>query len=357
MRNTGAGAAVNPRVTLTWPAGIEPAPFSVTGGTGCSWLSSTLTCTSLAPRSQLVLVMPGRLTTDAPYIPLNLIVAASANAPAVGGTGMGTVITDALPPPPPFAVGPTRYYKTIQSAVNAAPPGETISVDGGTYVETVVITKSLTIQRTTVADVPIIDGNKVGSVFFIKSFDARVTLDGLTIRNGTGSYLTGGEHSGGGIFSWGALTVTNCNIIGNTTLYGGEGGGIYSYGELTVRNSTFSGNIGTSGGGIAMRRQGSVRHSTFSGNIATRAGGGLYSTSERPESITIQDSIFSGNQAGAGRPDMTINKLLVVENSIVQAAIDGPNNFVDDPNQPLFVRAPSAGDYGGPAAGGQRTGA
>jgi len=74
--------------------------------------------------------------------------------------------------------------KTIQKAINAASPGDTIFVYNGTYFENVVVNKSVTLtgenSRTT-----IIDGNNLRIV--VEVTVSQVQISGFTIRNG-GSY-------------------------------------------------------------------------------------------------------------------------------------------------------------------------
>ena len=71
-------------------------------------------------------------------------------------------------------------YLTIQEAINAASPGDTIFVRAGTYYENVVVNKSVSLigeKRETT----IIDGRRSGSV--IKITASNVALCGFTIRN------------------------------------------------------------------------------------------------------------------------------------------------------------------------------
>lgn len=139
-----------------------------------------------------------------------------------------------------------------------------------------------------------------------------VKLDGLTVSNGVGD-------SGGGIANLGGtLTVINSAFAGNV------GGGIYNTGTLTVGGSTFGSNtgvtlnsLGTGGtpystlvgsgiynanGGVAM-----VSGTTFSHN----SGSGIFNTG----SLTVGDSTFSDNQAGAGGGIFSLGGMAQVNNS------------------------------------------
>ncbi len=104
------------------------------------------------------------------------------------------------------------------------------------------------------------------------------------------------------------LTIANGQITGNV------GGGIYSSGTLTVSDSVISGNTADQGGGI-YNHNGTlvVNTSTISGNTSQGggAGGGLYNTG----TLTVNNSTVSSNTApnggaGAGLFDggtLTIN--------------------------------------------------
>ncbi|HKQ33520.1 MAG TPA: hypothetical protein VJV40_09945, partial [Thermodesulfobacteriota bacterium] len=63
-------------------------------------------------------------------------------------------------------VSPGGSYRTITEAVNAASPGDTISVGAGTYRERLVIDKTLSLIG---VGNPVIDGGGTGSVVEIKA--------------------------------------------------------------------------------------------------------------------------------------------------------------------------------------------
>jgi hypothetical protein len=134
-----------------------------------------------------------------------------------------------------------------------------------------------------------------------------LTLNDLTINNGktpdgtdAGPGDDGGDGGyGGGIYSEGDLTLTNCTVRGNSTGDGGNGGddggdggyggGIYSEGDLTLTsctvraNSTGDGGNGGDDGGNDGGRGGS--------------GGGIYNSSD---TLTITNSTVRGNSTGNG---------------------------------------------------------
>ncbi|MBE2268738.1 MAG: right-handed parallel beta-helix repeat-containing protein, partial [Anaerolinea sp.] len=149
---------------------------------------------------------------------------------------------------------------------------------------------------------------------------ASVTLNGLTISNGSAS------GSGGGISNSGTLTVTNSTLSGN---HGASGGGIHnsSSGSLSVINSTLSGNSATTEGG-GIRNVGTliVTNSTFSGNSASE-GGGIYNFGG---TLTLTSSILSGNSAAAFGGGIVNNSSMAIINSRLSGnQANGVNSVTD----------------------------
>jgi hypothetical protein len=157
-----------------------------------------------------------------------------------------------------------------------------------------------------------LDGGGRSRVLQVDS-GVRVTLDRLTITHASIS----GYGYGAGIYSQGALTVTDSTISSNTTY---QGGGIYNdHGTLTVSNSTLSGNSASFGGGIyTAGGTVTVSNSTFSANDAYD-GGGIYNTLG---TMTVSNSTLSANSASYlcggiynDRGALTVNDSALVANS------------------------------------------
>jgi CSLREA domain-containing protein len=107
-------------------------------------------------------------------------------------------------------------------------------------------------------------------------------------------------NAGGGIANFGALTVVESMIAGNTATGTGLGGGIWSYSDstLTVTNSTISGNTAANGGGIYSHAAVILANTTISGNTATSSGGGFL-TSGVPPTATLTNVTITDNHAGS----------------------------------------------------------
>ena len=123
--------------------------------------------------------------------------------------------------------------------------------------------------------------------------------------------ITGGKAAGGGggIQSWGDLSISNSTISGNSVserrcgpwlICSAVGGGIDARGDLTISETTISSNFTEGnffrgrGGGIFSTEHLVITDSTISGNSAEGEGGGISG------SVYITGSTISNNMAGTG---------------------------------------------------------
>jgi CSLREA domain-containing protein len=126
-------------------------------------------------------------------------------------------------------------------------------------------------------------------------FDSTAVVTRTTF---TDNRSTGSSGSGGAILSVGSsLTVVDSTFNSNSAVVGGA---LYNSvnGTLSVSGSTFDRNEATTnfGGGVYNTAAVTVTNSTFSGNSAGAQGGGLANF----ESATVTNSTFSGNLTGFG---------------------------------------------------------
>jgi len=183
-----------------------------------------------------------------------------------------------------------------------------------------------------------------------------LTLNHLTLRNGTATTKCAGFYQGGGICATyanlalndstlsgnstgtfggfggavlaklGSATLTRCTLSGNSAIRGGgaietdttvalidstlsgntaqKGGAIYATnGGVTLTNSTLYGNSATNGSGGALYiavvfNPVTIAQTTVAGNTASASGGGLYIQSGFGSPIVSNNSLFSANSAG-----------------------------------------------------------
>jgi predicted outer membrane repeat protein len=182
---------------------------------------------------------------------------------------------------------------TLRQAIADVADGGTINFAGPMTIHlasTLTLGRDVTIDGTGHDVVISGDTNNDGSgdvqVFHVNS-GVIAALQHLTVTKGH-------ANGGGGVYSDGALTVTNCTFAGNSATYGG---GIDSHGaSLTVTNCTFAGNSAAYGGGIHSK-VGTVRNCTFSDNSAV-SGSAIFVAAYdpyNPGSLFARNSIMVGS--------------------------------------------------------------
>ena len=213
-------------------------------------------------------------------------------------------------------------YATIQAAVDAAHKGDTIAVEPGTFAGGVTIDVSIRLVGAGAGQTIINGGGPVLTIGeFGASDEPTVSIDGVTITGGVtrsspeSTPFTGQDGvfaAGGGVeippnadFSGGAtVTITNSVISGNrvaptdTAPFGppcpggpcpfafAGGGGIDSWGTLTLANTRVTDNRVGSASGLS--------------TLASDADGGAITSFLGP--LTISGSVIEGNQATASAP-------------------------------------------------------
>ncbi len=183
------------------------------------------------------------------------------------------------------------------------------------------------------AETTLVDGNAADGVFDLGSYQSNVSISGITVRNGRstsfgsrGIYgldnnltlrncaivdneLVYASSYGGGLFSAGQLTMTNCLVAGNTVTATstGLGGGVCLYfgGTSTLTNCTISSNntsggMSTGGGGLAVLGNNvTLNHRTITNNTCTGAAGGIYCHGHTTSTLTVSNTIVTGNTGAA----------------------------------------------------------
>ena len=213
----------------------------------------------------------------------------------------------------------------LSALYDAATNGEndTIRVAKGTYNGSYVYSSttgnSLTIEggwnadfsgRDITAANTVLDGSDTGlRVLGISSTAAAdITVEGLTLRNGT---FTTNATGGAGLYvttAGGDIALRRCAVTGNSSGNSGGGGALLrsNGGSVTLKENTFSGNTttGSGGGGYIQSGAGSVslEDSTFSANTGGggSAGGGVRVDSTGPVSLTNNSIVDNVGGSGGG---------------------------------------------------------
>jgi hypothetical protein len=246
-------------------------------------------------------------------------------------------------------------YKAIQSAVDHAKAGDTLSIGAGTYFENVKIPGfRLTLQGAGRRRV-VVDGNLQGPVFTIGNQQSAgtgdtVTFSELTIMRGS-SADAGGilvlnssplvvQHSillsnrsatnGGAIraINTQLITIADCNLINNQAV--GGGGALETEAEqltVTISDSVFSHNSGAAGGAISTYTHVStfnITNTMFSQNQA-RFGGALDVYNLYGGSVNLTDVTLSGNSATEEAGALHFSGAATLTRTIVTHNVAGTN--------------------------------
>ncbi len=155
----------------------------------------------------------------------------------------------------------TGQYTTIQAAVNAAQPGDTVLIPPGTYRENVEVNKSLTVRSTAGTATTIVTAAVLSNNVFLLS-GSGIRVDGLT--------LTGGR---AGVEFSGASQSSVTDVIAHDNVYA-------VLLQHATHNKVNASNLSNNGYGIYL--DGSSNN-TFSDNEATF---------ERGNGNTLGDGIY-----------------------------------------------------------------
>ena len=178
-------------------------------------------------------------------------------------------------------------YPTIQGAINAANPGDTIFVRSGTY-DSVIVNKTISlVGENTITT--IIDGKRRGNVLTVTK--GNVTITGFTIRNS--------------MYEWGyaginLIDVTQSNITKNIITENFYGIKLYGY-----RNNAVYGNIIT-GNYMGIRLEYSRNNAIYGNSLSNNYRGIYFDTSSNN---AIYGNSLSNNYYGIYLVDSSNNTL------------------------------------------------
>jgi hypothetical protein len=194
----------------------------------------------------------------------------------------------------------TATFGALQSAVDAANPGDRLVISG-TCAGSTIVAENLTLAGSAPGPArPVLTGGNAVRVLRIEP-GATVTLTDVIIRNGNAAAGSGG----GGIQNVGTLTAIRVLVTQNRTT--GAGGGILNLGDMTLTRSLVSANRSPSdGGGIFNAGDLTTWSTDLKGNTAGGVGGGMFA-----EGIAaMHGGVVTGNTAAdAGGGILTVNIL------------------------------------------------
>lgn len=198
--------------------------------------------------------------------------------------------------------------QTVQAALNSAASGEQVWVAAGTYVENITLkdgvelyggfagTEAQLAERDFRINATILDGNQTGSVLTVPAGATLATrIDGFTIRNGSGTLVSGPLRYGGGIDCVRSSPTIVNNTLTQNTAYGGGGVCCYISSSPTITDNTITENTGS--GIFCVRSSPTITNNTIVGNSNTtgRSGGGVYCSAAC--SPTIANNTIAENSA------------------------------------------------------------
>lgn len=201
-----------------------------------------------------------------------------------------------------------QTFPTIQAAIDAAAPGDTILVSPGTYSRIDLKGKAIVVRSTAGPESTIISGgNTPGYVVTFSRREPRQTLlDGFTIT-GAISATSGSTFQSGGIRIQGASpTIANCIIAGNQGVFGG---GVWiGGGAPAITDSSILSNSANVGGGLYSENANVLlTRVRFAGNSAINNGGGAQIAGGR---VTLHHSFFTGNTAQSLGAALNLNSTI-----------------------------------------------
>jgi hypothetical protein len=196
-------------------------------------------------------------------------------------------------------------YTTLQSAINAAVPGQDeVFASCGFYHERVTMRSGVNL-RGSGPHCTTIDGTGFNQPAI--EMPQSTLLEGFTVRkggqsgisvSGTSTIIRGNvieDNNRSGIIAWGGSPVITRNVIRNN--HTDEfGGGIWRVGPSAVISANLIvGNVGVYGGGVYVGGGSTIANNTIVGNSAMYGGGIFVATAVTPDLVTVASNVVVGN--------------------------------------------------------------
>lgn len=214
---------------------------------------------------------------------------------------------------------PSQDYPTIQAAMNAASPGDTVLVGPGTYYETVMLSAGVVLAGSG-RDVTIIDGGgaELPVVTLENDPSGTAAVRDLTLQNGAVGLRAVNsaieisqnliwQNLYGGIAVWGGA----CTISGNRIQDNGGPGLRTDGGDGTIKDNEFTGNhavpgryfpFGPIAGGAECNLSGNMQilRNSFTANSGVGGGGIAVDRLQVGASCLIEGNVVEANSGNAG---------------------------------------------------------
>ena len=221
-------------------------------------------------------------------------------------------------------------FPTIQSAINASVPGDTILIEPGVYNEILTTqAKAITLIGRLGPSVTIVDGGQQGSVLRL---DGGGLVRGLTLQNGHG------DDGGGLLISGpGATHIEQCTISGNVagSFDHGTGGGvcIFATGGIVelIDNLIVNNVAGDEGGGIYERAATSpviIDGNRIVNNVCHVGGGGVSQSTASTINNLIDGNSSDHFAGGVLCRGGAVHNNTVVRNNAQNSVVSGAGIFV-----------------------------
>lgn len=181
---------------------------------------------------------------------------------------------------------------TLANAIRAANIDTTFGgCPAGSGADTLVLTAGSTHTLTTFTDAPIFGATGLPVITSTSTIQGK----GSTVQRSSATPFRLLTVAPGGALTVYQLTVQN----GLATGVGYRGGAVYNQGTLTLSHSTVTGNAVTYASG------GVTNQSTLAGNATSGNGGGVYNRAGGVSTLTLHQSLLTGNTA-VGGPQISV---------------------------------------------------
>ena len=271
---------------------------------------------------------------------------------------------------------PEVIYGSVQAAVDAAPAGDVVQVDGTCYgvsprtlPSSTVVTQTLFIDKNLTLDgewnykeaiTATLDALGRGRALYVAA-NTTLTVTNMTLQGGNAAQAGQVNGSGGAVFNDGTLLLQDSVVKESQATLGG---GLFNRGVLTLRGTAVSGNQASSGGGLYHNPVGAgsaliTAGSSFAGNVASQQGGGIYHASGP---LVLNGNKLYQNQANQGGAIYLVggNNTINVWNNFIYANVAANrgagvynvntngriwhNTFVENNGDGLFSAASASND-------------